>query len=68
MTRTSKILEDVTNHYNRLKVEHKKIHDELEQCSFYAPDADLKHLKQKKLKIKDEMEDFKRTLKIFSNQ
>ena len=53
---TSAILTDVANHYNRLVDEHQKLHTEIEHCQYYAPDADLKTLKKKKLKLKDEIE------------
>ena len=52
---TSVILEDVTNHYNHLVDEHKKIHEEIEHNQYYAPDALLTNLKKKKLKLKDEI-------------
>ena len=52
---TSVILEDVTNHYNQLVDEHKKIHAEIEHNQYYAPDALLTNLKKKKLKLKDEI-------------
>jgi len=68
MTRTSQIVEDVTNHYNHLLTTHKKLHDEIEHCQYWAPSADLKQLKQKKLKIKDELEMLKTKLKIFTDQ
>jgi uncharacterized protein YdcH (DUF465 family) len=65
MTRTDMILEDVTNHYNSLVHEHEKLHQEIEQCQYYAPDADLKNLKIKKLKMKDEIERLKTNLSSF---
>ena len=68
MTRTSQIVEDVANHYNHLLAEHKKLHDEIEHCQYYAPDADLKHLKQRKLKLKDELEMLKVKLKLYTDQ
>jgi uncharacterized protein YdcH (DUF465 family) len=52
---TSVILTDVSNHYNRLVDEHQKLHKEIEHCQYYAPDADLKKLKIKKLRLKDEI-------------
>ena len=52
---TAVILEDVTNHYNHLVDEHKKIHEEIEHNQYYAPDALLTNLKKKKLKLKDEI-------------
>ena len=53
---TSAILTDVTNHYNQLVDEHHKLHTEIEHCQYYAPDDDLKKLKIKKLRLKDEIE------------
>ena len=53
---TSAILTDVTNHYNQLVDEHHKLHTEIEHCQYYAPDDDLKTLKKKKLRLKDEIE------------
>ena len=53
---TSVILEDVTNHYNNLIDQHKKIHQEIEHNQYYAPDALLTNLKKKKLKLKDEIQ------------
>ena len=53
---TSVILEDVTNHYNSLVDQHKKIHQEIEHNQYYAPDALLTNLKKKKLKLKDEIQ------------
>jgi uncharacterized protein YdcH (DUF465 family) len=66
MNRTDAILEDVTNHYNNLVHEHKQLHNEIEQCQYYAPDADLKNLKIKKLKLKDELERLKTNLTILA--
>ena len=66
MNRTDAILEDVTNHYNNLVHEHKKLHIEIEQCQYYAPDADLKNLKIKKLRLKDELERLKTNLVSFT--
>ena len=56
---TSTILTDVTNHYNQLVDEHHKLHTEIEHCQYYAPDDDLKTLKKKKLRLKDEIEQLK---------
>ena len=63
MTRTSQIVEDVATHYNHLLTEHKKLHDEIEHSQYWAPDADLRQLKQRKLKLKDELEKLKVKLK-----
>ena len=56
---TSAILTDVANHYNQLVDEHHKLHTEIEHCQYYAPDDDLKTLKKKKLRLKDEIEQLK---------
>ena len=56
---TSAILTDVATHYNQLVDEHQKLHTEIEHCQYYAPDADLKILKKKKLRLKDEIEQLK---------
>jgi uncharacterized protein YdcH (DUF465 family) len=66
MTRTDVILEDVTNHYNKLVHEHKQLHLEIEQCQYYAPDVELKNLKIKKLRLKDELERLKTNLETFT--
>ena len=63
MTRTSQIVEDVATHYNHLLTEHKKLHDEIEHSQYWAPDAKLRQLKQRKLKLKDELEMLKVKLK-----
>jgi len=62
MTRTSQIVEDVANHYNHLLAKHKKLHDEIEHCQYYTPDAELTVLKKKKLHLKDEIETIKQNL------
>ena len=59
---TSAILTDVANHYNQLVDEHQKLHTEIEHCQYYAPDDDLKTLKKKKLRLKDEIEQLKNHL------
>ena len=59
---TSVILTDVTNHYNQLVDEHHKLHTEIEHCQYYAPDDNLKTLKKKKLRLKDEIEQLKNHL------
>lgn len=68
MTRTSQIVDDVANHYNHLLIEHRKLHDEIEHSQYWAPDADLKHLKQRKLKVKDELEMLKVKLKTYTKK
>lgn len=56
MTRTTQLVDNLKNHHDHLLAEHRKLHDEIEHCQYWAPDSDLKHLKQRKLKIKDELE------------
>ena len=53
------IREDVTNHYNNLVHAHERLHKEIEQCQHDVPDTDLKHLKIKKLRLKDELQRLK---------
>ena len=68
-TKTSSIIEDVTNHMNQLVNEHHKIHDEIEEHNkHYAPDALLTNLKKKKLKLKDEIQVLRAKLEIISRQ
>ena len=62
MNRTDAILEDVANHYNNLVHEPQKLHQEIEHCQYYAPHADLKNLKVKKLRLKDEIQRLKNNL------
>ena len=61
---TSAILTDVANHYNQLVDEHQKLHTEIEHCQYYAPDDDLKTLKKKKLRLKDEIEILRNQLEL----
>ena len=62
MNRTDPILEDVANHYKNLVHELRKLNQEIEHCQYYAPHADLKNLKVKKLRLKDEIERLKNNL------
>ena len=66
MNRTDAILEDVTNHYNNLVHAHERIHKEIEMSQRIAPDTDLKHLKIKKLRLKDELQRLKTNLETFT--
>ena len=66
MNRTDAILEDVANHYNNLVHEHQKLHQEIEHCQYYASHADLKNLKVKKLRLKDQIEKLKTNLASFT--
>lgn len=66
MTRTTQIVEDVAIHYNHLLTEHRKLHDEIEHSQYWAPDADLRQLKQRKLKLKDEIQNLQVNLKTFT--
>ena len=65
---TSAILTDVTNHYNQLVDEHKKLHTEIEHWQYYAPDAELTKLKKQKLRLKDEIEMLRLSLMTLTTQ
>jgi len=62
------IREDVTNHYNNLVHAHERLHKEIEQCQHDVPDTDLKHLKIKKLRLKDELQRLKTNLVSFGHE
>ena len=62
------ILEDVTNHYNNLVQAHERLHNEIEQCQDNVPDTELKHLKIKKLRLKDELQRLKTNLVSFGHE
>ncbi len=67
MTKTDKILEDVTFHLNHLTAQHHTMHHIIEKSPPYIPDLQLTKLKQKKLHLKDELENFKHQLEIISH-
>jgi len=62
MTKTDKIVEDVTFHFNHLTAQHKTLHQLIERAPSWMPDEHLTNMKQKKLRIKDQMENFRHTL------
>ena len=64
MSTTGKIIEDAANHLNHLVDKHKRLHTEIEHCQYYAPDDDLKTLKKKKLRLKDEIEILRNKLEL----
>ena len=64
MTNTnSRILEDVTNLYNRLVEQHRKLDREIqEKYNANVPDQTIKALKLNKLHLKQEIEDIRQNL------
>ena len=59
----SKILEDVTNLYNRLVEQHRKLDREIqEKYNANVPDQTIKALKLNKLHLKQEIEDIRQNL------
>ena len=66
---SSKILEDVTNYYNRLVDEHRKLDKEVTNLqSSYGNDQTIKALKMNKLHLKDEIEEIKSNLQTLISQ
>ena len=66
---TGKILEDVTNYYNRLVDEHRKLDKEVTDLqSSYGNDQTIKALKMNKLHLKDEIEEIKSNLQTLISQ
>ena len=66
---TSKILEDVTNYYNRLVDEHRKLDKEVTDLqSSYGNDQTIKALKMNKVHLKQEIEDIKTNLQTLISQ
>jgi uncharacterized protein YdcH (DUF465 family) len=65
MTNTnSKILEDVTNLYNRMVDQHRKLDKEIiDLHSSYGSDQKIKALKMNKLHLKQEIEELRVKLK-----
>ena len=65
---TSRILEDVTNLYNRLVDQHRKLDKEITDLYNYYQkighknDQRIKALKMNKLRLKDEIEEIRRNL------
>ena len=75
MTNTnSKILEDVTNLYNRLVDQHRKLDKEITDLYNYYQkighknDQSIKALKMNKLHLKDEIEEIKTNLQTLISQ
>ena len=70
MTNTnSKILEDVTNLYNRLINQHRKLDREIqEKYNANVPDQTIKALKMNKLYLKQEIEEIKTNLQTLISQ
>ena len=66
---SNKILEDVTNYYNRLVNEHRKLDKEVTDLqSSYGNDQKIKALKMNKLHLKDEIEEIKSNLQTLISQ
>ena len=66
---SNKILEDVTNHYNRLVVEHRKLDTEVTSLqNSYGNDQKIKALKMNKLHLKQDIEDIKTNLQTLISQ
>ena len=70
MTKQSnRILEDVTNHYNRLVADHRALDKEvIDLQSSYGNDQTIKALKMNKLHLKQEIEDIKTNLQTLISQ
>ena len=70
MTKQSnRILEDVTNHYNRLVQDHRKLDKEVTDLqNSYGNDQTIKALKMNKLHLKQEIEDIKSNLQTLISQ
>ena len=65
---TSRILEDVTNHYNHLIVTHRKLDKEIEEkYKTHEPDQVIKALKLNKLHLKQEIEEIRSNLQAMIN-
>ena len=71
---TSRILEDVTNLYNRLVDQHRKLDKEITDLYNYYQkighknDQSIKALKMNKLHLKDEIEEIKSNLQTLISQ
>ena len=65
----SRILEDVTNLYNRLIDQHRKLDREIqEKYNANVPDQTIKALKMNKLYLKQEIEEIKTNLQTLISQ
>ena len=66
---SNKILEDVTNLYNRLVDEHRKLDKEITDLyNSLGSDHKIKALKMNKLHLKDEIEEIKSNLQTLISQ
>jgi len=66
---SNKILEDVTNLYNRLVDEHRKLDKEITDLhNALGNDQKIKALKMNKLHLKDEIEEIKSNLQTLISQ
>ena len=70
MTKQSnRILEDVTNYYNRLVADHRQLDKEVTGLqNSYGNDQTIKALKMNKLHLKQEIEDIKSNLHTLISQ
>ena len=70
MTKQSnKILEDVTNYYNRLVADHRQLDAEVTDLyNSHGSDHKIKALKMNKLHLKQEIEDIKTNLQTLISQ
>ena len=65
----SKILEDVTNLYNRMVDQHRKLDKEITDIyNSHGSDQKIKALKMNKLHLKDEIEEIKSNLQTLISQ
>ena len=66
---SSKILEDVTNYYNRLVADHRQLDKEVTDLqNSYGNDQTIKALKMNKLHLKQDIEDIKTNLQTLISQ
>ena len=66
---TNKILEDVTNHYNCMVDQHRKLDKEIiDLHNALGNDQKIKALKMNKLHLKDEIEEIKSNLQTLISQ
>ena len=66
---SNKILEDVTNLYNRMVDQHRKLDKEITDIyNSHGSDQKIKALKMNKLHLKDEIEEIKSNLQTLISQ
>ena len=66
---SNKILEDVTNLYNRLVQDHRKLDNEIiDLYNSHGSDQQIKALKMNKLHLKQDIEDIKTNLQTLISQ